>query len=339
MNPSPSSETIAILMPAYNAEPYLAMALESLQAQTYPTWECYLMDDGSTDNTRALALSYAEKDARFHILHQENQGHTNTLNTLLDSVKEPYLMMMDSDDIIHPKTLELAIRAFREANVDLVEFDIIRVPSDFQQDDVPELDPDLAPEILTDLSIYQTRSLTPEGWINKCNKVYKSAFLSDLRFDKILRYEDDFWFNTLVHAKCQSKAIYPEALYYYRSNPTSITRSLNFDRYAHDGARRIWLTHEFFIPSGRLLEANRAAYEKDITVDAFRMVLQKNIKKNRDPASRRQLFEFAAKELAAMVEQKVIYPERLNARKRFALKCCAQGKYGMCRFAILLASI
>lgn len=58
---------ITIIIPAYNTEQYIDRCLESLFLQTYQNWECIIVDDGSTDNTRAKAEKWAEKDSRFRI--------------------------------------------------------------------------------------------------------------------------------------------------------------------------------------------------------------------------------------------------------------------------------
>ena len=103
-------DAIYVVIPAYNVDKYLAITFNSLLGQTYADWVCLCMDDGSTDETFKVMQQFAEKDKRFKIFTQKNQGVTKTLNTLLDKVEGPYLYYLDSDDYIHPKTFETLIQ-------------------------------------------------------------------------------------------------------------------------------------------------------------------------------------------------------------------------------------
>ena len=65
---------VSIIIPAYNAERYLARTLESVLAQTFTAWELVIMDDGSRDGTKGIAEAYAAKDRRIRVAHQQNAG-------------------------------------------------------------------------------------------------------------------------------------------------------------------------------------------------------------------------------------------------------------------------
>lgn len=331
--------TVDILIPAYNVEAYLKECLDSVLAQTFSDWECYVMDDGSQDATYAVACDYAKKDARIHALHQENKGNVDALNALLEHAKAEYVMMLDSDDCICPQTLEFCIHQLRETKADIAEFCITRAPASFKASELPTFQEAPSIQVLTDLSCYQTRSTAVGSWINKCNKLYRLSAIAGLRFDSQLCYEEDFWFNVLAHMACKSKVILQTALYYYRTTPQSLTRKIRFVPYVTCGIRRIWLSHQFFIEQKHLSEPYRKAYEIDITRDAFRMILQKNLKKNWNLKQSHELFQLAADNLEKMVAQGAIWPRTLSARKRWALWAATHHAYILCRFLTLLASI
>lgn len=58
---------ISVIIPCFNQGKYLAEALDSVVMQTFSDWECIIINDGSIDNSENVALSYVEKDPRFHI--------------------------------------------------------------------------------------------------------------------------------------------------------------------------------------------------------------------------------------------------------------------------------
>lgn len=98
---------VTIGLPFYNAEKYLALAIESIQAQTYTDWELLLLDDGSTDNSLSIAQSYAQKDSRIKVISDEkNKNLATRLNELPSLAQGLYLARMDADDIMHPARIE-----------------------------------------------------------------------------------------------------------------------------------------------------------------------------------------------------------------------------------------
>ena len=79
---------ISIIVPVYNAEPYLDNCLDSIAAQTWGNLEVWLVDDGSTDASPALCDARAAADSRFHVLHQANAGVSAARNAALERATE-----------------------------------------------------------------------------------------------------------------------------------------------------------------------------------------------------------------------------------------------------------
>lgn len=94
-------------MPCYNYAHYLSQTLDSLLAQTGPDWECILVDDGSTDNTRQMAEGYCRRDARFVYVYQPNQGPNAARNTALRRCRGKYLQFLDADDLLEARKLQV----------------------------------------------------------------------------------------------------------------------------------------------------------------------------------------------------------------------------------------
>ncbi|WP_418718625.1 glycosyltransferase family 2 protein [Candidatus Allofournierella merdipullorum] len=113
---------VSIIVPVYNAGKYLHRCLDSIAAQSFPDFECILIDDGSTDDSAAICDEYAAKDGRFRAIHQTNAGASAARNTGLDAARAPWLLFVDSDDAIAPCTLELVREVQQKNPQDLVFF-------------------------------------------------------------------------------------------------------------------------------------------------------------------------------------------------------------------------
>lgn len=113
---------ISIIMGVYNGAQTLAQAIESILQQTFSDWEFIICDDCSTDNTKEILSSYAEKDERFVIIsNPQNMGLAASLNHCLQYVKGEYIARMDCDDLSAPDRFEKQ-QAFLSQNP---EFDLV----------------------------------------------------------------------------------------------------------------------------------------------------------------------------------------------------------------------
>lgn len=111
---------ISILMGIYNCADTLPEAIDSILAQTYTDWELILCDDGSRDDTYAVAESYRQRfpDQIILLKNQRNMGLNYTLNHCLEHASGRFIARMDGDDISLPRRFELELAAL-EAEPDL----------------------------------------------------------------------------------------------------------------------------------------------------------------------------------------------------------------------------
>lgn len=98
---------ISVIIPVYNAENYIDVALQSICGQTYSNLEIILVDDGSIDNSLSRCEEWAAKDERIIICHQENAGASAARNKGLEIATGKYIMFIDSDDWIEKNMLEI----------------------------------------------------------------------------------------------------------------------------------------------------------------------------------------------------------------------------------------
>lgn len=100
---------IDIIIPTYHRYEILAEALESVQAQTYAHWECWVAEDGNSEKTRAIVVPFLN-DKRFHYLPGKHSGTPATpRNMALRAGQAPYIAFLDDDDIWLPEKLEQQI--------------------------------------------------------------------------------------------------------------------------------------------------------------------------------------------------------------------------------------
>jgi len=100
---------VSIIIPCYNYGWLLNETLESVLAQLHQNWECFIVDDGSTDSTRDVALQYAARDQRFHYLYQENKGLSAARNLGLQAAQGIYIQLLDADDLLVADKLAIQI--------------------------------------------------------------------------------------------------------------------------------------------------------------------------------------------------------------------------------------
>lgn len=99
--------TVSIIIPAYNQGHFLAEAIDSVLAQTYPDFEILVVDDGSTDDTAVVAQSYT--DSRVRYIYKENGGLSSARNAGLRHASGEYISYLDSDDCFLPDKLALLV--------------------------------------------------------------------------------------------------------------------------------------------------------------------------------------------------------------------------------------
>src|SRR5436190_23310673 len=103
---------VSILIPAYNAERWIADAIRSALAQTWSRKEIIIVDDGSRDRTLSLAREFASKTVS--VVSQENQGASAARNKALSVCEGDYIQWLDADDLLAPDKIEIGRASCRE---------------------------------------------------------------------------------------------------------------------------------------------------------------------------------------------------------------------------------
>ena len=113
---------VSIITPCYNAERFIAQAIESVLAQTYTDWEMLIVDDCSKDNSASIISKYEEKDCRIKYFKTDKPSGTPALprNIAIENATGRYIAFLDSDDLWLPEKLEQQIPLFENESVAVV---------------------------------------------------------------------------------------------------------------------------------------------------------------------------------------------------------------------------
>lgn len=112
---------ISIVIPTYNRAYIISRSLDSVQNQTYADWECIVVDDYSTDDTKEVVEQYIQKDKRFrYIVNSRTKGAQGARNTGILDAKGEWVVMLDSDDYIFPTYLEKVADLARHTDAKII---------------------------------------------------------------------------------------------------------------------------------------------------------------------------------------------------------------------------
>lgn len=204
---------ISIIVPVYNAGPFLKPLLHSICVQTYSEIELLLIDDGSTDGSAELCDQQAENDSRIRVFHKKNGGQSSARNLGLDEARGAFIAFADHDDILHPRMYETMIREISTFGANVCACQFANTPNasiselDFEQ-------PIAAFEEVQQCELV-ARFFTPAWHIPVWNKLYRREVIEDLRFHSAMLGEDNL-FSYRILKRCDVIPFCPTTLYFQR---------------------------------------------------------------------------------------------------------------------------
>lgn len=227
---------ISVIIPVYNAERFLGRCLGSLQGQTFADWEAICVDDGSTDGTGALLDRLAAEDARIRVVHKDNAGVSDTRNDALALAQGTYVLFVDSDDFLHPQTMEITLGLAERDGSDIVAFTydhayrnrmilrhLLHIPelrqprfkvfTDFETAVTDHIF-DWATEYSRHPQKLATRHCQP--W----RRLYRRSVLDGIRFIPGIIYEDFPWWSEVL-LRVRKATLTDLPLYFYYPNRSS----------------------------------------------------------------------------------------------------------------------
>jgi len=220
---------VSVVIPVYNAEPFLEECLNSLISQTLNDIEIICVDDGSTDNSFAILSTYSVKDSRIKVLKQENSGAGTARNNGMATAGGDYIIFLDADDYFDRQMLELTYEKALRDNADIVLFDIYTLDNVTKEVRSPELF--LNHAYIPEQEIFNWRDIPNYIFnissITVWNKLFRRDFINthNIKFQQI-KNNDANYFASIALIKAERISILDKRLMYFRqNNPSSQTQN------------------------------------------------------------------------------------------------------------------
>ena len=241
---------ISIIVPCYNQAQYLDECLQSVLDQTYPNWECIIVNDGSPDNTEDVVKKWLANDSRYKYFYKENGGVSAARNFGIERAKGEWILPLDGDDYIGNNYLELGSNHFAEDDLKVIYCNAKKFGAITKKWELQE---------------FSLQQLATDNMIFCCAFFRKKDWLRVGGYDENLKigYEDwEFWISILKNTGNVLKI--DQECFFYRIKVTS--RNVTVKEHASQVIKYVEKKHlDFFheqlgslkLVHDELLEANK----------------------------------------------------------------------------------
>ena len=221
-------DLISIIVPVYNVEKFLLHCLKTISNQTYKNIEIICINDGSTDNSLNILNEYAQKDNRIKIINKKNGGLSSARNTGLKEALGSYIFFVDSDDYIHPQTIEILYNGIKSTNTKISECNYLTISDristfkKFSNNDFFIINNPLK------AFAEKKKNITPSVW----KRLYDIEIIKNMEFVEGIVWED-IPYTIELYRKVDKISSTKTPLYFYYQNKDSISNS-NYSKFKVD---------------------------------------------------------------------------------------------------------
>ena len=209
---------VSIIMPVYNAEKWIASAIQSVLSQTHTHWELLIIDDGSTDRSKNVIEKF--QDGRIQYFFQENKGVSSARNLGLKHMKGKFICFLDADDELTPESIAARMDVF-DANPKVKMVDgYVSLYDDEMKTLLRLWKPSVKGNVLRCLLSLQDRCFFSASWLIKIVPGFNYVF------DERMTHAEDLFFLTGV-AETGEYDFVNQTVYKYRASPHSAMRNLD----------------------------------------------------------------------------------------------------------------
>lgn len=230
------SPLVAIIVPLYNTEKYIAECIQSIKDQSYANFICIIVNDGSTDSSKLKAQDTIGDDTRFILINKENKGVSHTRNVALDYIenldeKVDYISFVDSDDVIKREFIEKLLKAIIDNNADLAVCGITEmfkneIITDKKSPNYQKLDQKQLIEHAFSVGDFEGNS-DMCSFMGLVNKLFKAEKILEHRFSENKKNSEDILFLFGIYDKIFVAALVNDCLYLYRMRKSSTTHIIS----------------------------------------------------------------------------------------------------------------
>ena len=202
---------VSVVIPAYNAAPFVGGAIESVLSQTFRDFELIVVDDGSKDTTRQAVEPFLA-NPRVHYHFQENRGLPGTRNAGANLSRGDYLAFLDADDFLPPNALECMLQSFQSTDAQWLNVGVLKLDGEKRTVRRPTTPKgDLLLAILED------------DFITRSPFYPREVFFSIGMYDEVIRIREDWDINIRMIQAGKRFVNVDQPLYHYTKTEGSIT--------------------------------------------------------------------------------------------------------------------
>lgn len=204
--------TLSVIVPIYNAEPYLHRCIDCIINQEYDDYELLLVDDGSTDGSGEICDEYAQKDKHIIVIHKTNGGVGSARNIGLDNARGEWVLFVDADDMLEPQSIGNIIPPPNNTinNVSIADLYVLAHESRGERYSLQE-----GFYKGSSLKEFFAQTLVEHVMRTPWAKLYRRDVIGDLRFDESTNIGEDTIFNMHYYSKVRSVSSKGTLLYHY----------------------------------------------------------------------------------------------------------------------------
>lgn len=224
---------LSIIVPVYNAEPYLKECLTMLLEQPIEDYEIIIVNDGSTDLSEQVCLSAMENSTQIKYLYQENKGPSAARNLGLQHASGEYVGFCDADDRINKQMYDILLKRVISEQAEMVICDYFS-ERDQKNGGLPWKDgtcldrerilKEFIPSMIGNVEDFGTESPI---WGSVCRGIFKKEVIEqyEICFPEEIRFAEDLVFTMHFIEHIQKVSIVNKTLYHYTCNPSSLMNS------------------------------------------------------------------------------------------------------------------
>lgn len=225
-------EKVSVIVPVYNAGPYLTQCIDSILNQTYHNIELILVNDGSTDGSATICENYRQVDQRVRLINKRlgGGGVGAARNSALPLITGEFVLFVDNDDWLDPNHIEVLYKALKETDSDISIVNFTQFMEERSSYAFHVTEKDYFQEVFTPQEWF-SREYSGRFAFSQCFtvpwcKLYKASIFENISYPEDEKVEDDYttWKLYLMADRIVFTNL---ALYYHRKRETSVTKTVD----------------------------------------------------------------------------------------------------------------